>query len=215
MAFRALKNIPVKFNISFLFLLLGIPLLTLVQTGFMAALQAGGIICLAFSLVILHEYGHAWAAIRCGLHVESISLWVLGGLAKIRGIESLSAREEIFISICGPLVNFLLAAIGIIPLLIFKANFFIVYFVSINLVLGLFNLVPAFPMDGGRILRGILYLISGDRIQATITTAKTGMGLGFILGLISFSAGFFLVGLIFIFVVYVCYSILETRNYSV
>jgi Zn-dependent protease len=147
---------PVEINLSF-FLLLA--LVFLVSGGLAGnGVAAVVVLCLAFGSVLLHELGHALVARRLGVHVSGIELSFFGGAAKMMQLPR-SANHEIEIAAAGPAVSLMLAGVGLGlgavlhgPLLgpLFWA------IGSINLVLAGFNLIPALPMDGGRILRALL-----------------------------------------------------------
>jgi Zn-dependent protease len=134
---------PIDVNLSFLFLL-GIVALT------MGGLTGVAVVLLAFASVLLHELGHAVVARRLGVRVAGIELHFFGGAAKIVDVPR-RAADEIAIAAAGPAVSFALA--GIAALL--PGPFFQLV-AWINLIIGAFNLIPALPMDGGRILRAIL-----------------------------------------------------------
>jgi stage IV sporulation protein FB len=114
-----------------------------------------------FLCVVLHEFGHCLQIKRYGIRVRDIVLFPIGGVARAEGIPE-NPRHEIVVAISGPAVNFViagalfagLALAGIPP----HGDGYLVSLATVNLGLGLFNLIPAFPMDGGRILRGILHL---------------------------------------------------------
>jgi len=141
------SGIPIRLRWSFLFLL-GFVFLT---AGGFAGLLA---VAVAFASIVLHELGHATVAQRLGVRIAAIDLHFLGGAAQMIDPPR-SPRDEIAISIAGPAVSLALAGIGLglggalgIHLLVMVG--------WINLVLGLFNLIPALPMDGGRILRAAM-----------------------------------------------------------
>jgi len=113
-----------------------------------------------FASVAAHELGHAWAAMRYGLTVDSITLWILGGLAALSEMPKEWDRELV-IALAGPAVSLALGLGGIGLLAVVDlgspALTFVVGFVAVtNVTLTLFNLLPAFPMDGGRVLRALL-----------------------------------------------------------
>ena len=119
-------------------------------------------ILLLFASILAHEFGHALVARRCGIDVEEIDLWLLGGVSKLRGRPQ-TPVDELRFAAAGPAVTAVIAAIfGAVALLLpgstpaaIKA---VVDFQSeINLFLLFFNLVPAFPLDGGRIARALLW----------------------------------------------------------
>jgi len=131
---------------------------------------------LLFGLVLLHELGHSLVAQSFGIRVLDITFWPLGGMARMSEIPE-DSRIEGWIAIAGPLVNFALAGLAL-PFFLLgggtAAQVFTVQagasllgqFILLNLVLGTFNLLPAFPMDGGRVLRAILGR-NGDWVGAT------------------------------------------------
>jgi Zn-dependent protease len=120
------------------------------------------VILTAFVSVLLHELGHSLVARRFGIKVLDISFWPLGGMARMSEIPE-EPRVEGWVAIAGPAVNFALVALAA-PALVFALatdappllQSALQAFVAINVMLGVFNLVPAFPMDGGRILRALL-----------------------------------------------------------
>jgi len=146
-----LLGFPIEINVSFL-LLLGVIYLT---AGGAAGVAA---VLIAFGAVLLHELGHAVVARRLGVGIAGIELQFFGGAAKMMRLPD-SARDEILIAAAGPAVSFALAGagFGLGALGVPVAGLFGV----INLVIGAFNLVPALPMDGGRILRAALSLRLG------------------------------------------------------
>jgi Zn-dependent protease/CBS domain-containing protein len=174
-----------------------------------AALQAGitpwiiGITAAIglFVSVALHELGHAWVARHYGLEVESITLWILGGLANLSTFPR-EWQREFWIAIAGPLTSVLVAVscfavVQALPPTLPTLAFVIGWLVVTNASLALFNLLPAFPMDGGRILRALLAR-SQPYAVATRTAARVGtlFALLFaILGVISFSPMLFLLAL--------------------
>lgn len=149
-----------------------------------AALVAG----LAFYAALLaHETSHALAARREGIEVESLTLWVLGGIAALRG-EPRSPAADLRIAAVGPAVSLALAAtFGLLavgtsvvngPELVVAT---LGWLAGINGVLGLFNLLPAAPLDGGRILRAALWSWRGDRSRAAIAAGRAGETFGYLL----------------------------------
>lgn len=180
-----LFGIPIQINFSFL-LLMGIFLLWQGLPGVV-------LLVVVFLSVLLHELGHALVARRFHVPILGIDLHFFGGAAKMGRMPS-SPREEIFIAAAGPAVSFALALVGFLLLLVTRFQP-LAYFAGINLVLGAFNLLPALPMDGGRIFRALLVRRLG-RLRATtvaVTVARVvAVGLG-LLGLVR--GNFFLVGL--------------------
>jgi len=142
-----ISGIPIRLRWSFLFLL-GFVFLTAGGFGGLLA------VAVAFASIVLHELGHATVAQRLGVRIAAIDLHFLGGAAQMIDPPR-SPRDEIAISIAGPAVSLALAGIGLglgaalgVPFLAMVG--------WINLVLGLFNLIPALPMDGGRVLRAAM-----------------------------------------------------------
>ena len=146
---------------------------------------------LFFLSILLHELGHAWAAIRNGIPIEGIDLWMFGGVAKL-GRDADSAGVEFRIAAAGPLVTLVIAAVCFAlgaavssgSDALHSAQFdqkvtnattaTLGYLTSINILLLVFNLIPAFPLDGGRIARAIAWRLTGDRNRATRFAARLG-----------------------------------------
>lgn len=138
---------------------------------------------LFFASVLAHELSHALVARRFGLRVRDITLFIFGGAASLEG-DAERPRDEALIAVAGPLTSLAIgAALWGIDVAIGQPQVaaIIGWLGFINLTLGLFNLIPAFPMDGGRILRAILWRIRGDRLAATRNAAAVGRGFGYLL----------------------------------
>jgi Zn-dependent protease len=156
-----------------------VPLLFISVGGGFAGLAYGLLVCLVlFGCVFLHELGHSMVAKHYGIQVLDITFWPLGGMARMSELPE-DPKIEGMIAIAGPLVNFALIALAI-PLYIglgisgFEGvALLVVGFMKLNLVLGAFNLIPAFPMDGGRVLRAFLGR-TRDWVTATEIAVKTG-----------------------------------------
>ncbi len=214
----SVAGIAIRMHITFPLILVW----AAIQFGLVAAAGAAGalfgvIVVLAlFVIVILHELGHSLAAMRFGVSVREITLLPIGGVAQLEEIPE-DPTQELIVAIAGPAVNFLLAIIAAPVFLIgaaellnpttilteldaitFSAVF--TYVFIYNLFLGVFNLLPAFPMDGGRILRALL----ATRIrytQATSIAATVGRITALGLGLLGFTGG----GLFLIFIAFFVY----------
>lgn len=137
-----------------------------------------------FVSVLLHELGHSVVALRYGIPVRSITLFLFGGVAQI-GAEPPSAIAEFLIAIAGPLVSLVLAVVfytvqplaaGMEPLLGLTK-----YLAYINLALVLFNVIPGYPLDGGRVFRAIVWAITGNMRRATLIAANVGRFFAFLL----------------------------------
>jgi Zn-dependent protease len=144
-----------------------------------------------FGIVLLHELAHSVVAMRFGLRVLDITLWPLGGMARMSDIPE-SSRIEGWIAVAGPLLNYALAALAL-PFVLWMfvgasepprelANWSL-YFLWSNLLLGTFNLLPAFPMDGGRILRAFLAR-KGDWVLATERAVNVGRAIGLLFAIV-------------------------------
>ncbi len=120
-----------------------------------------------FTSVALHELGHSLVAMRFGTHVQEIELGILGGAAKMSRIP-VRPREEILVALAGPAVSL---AIGLFGIFSVSPTVFVVG--AINLILCGFNLLPCFPMDGGRVLRAVLSIKKG-RVESTRIAVQIG-----------------------------------------
>jgi Zn-dependent protease len=151
-----------------------------------ARLQAGNVRWLIggtaavglFVSVALHELGHAWAAMRYDIKVDSITLWLLGGLASLSEMPK-EWNREFWIAIAGPITSVLIglacyAALITLPASAQVTVFIVGWLAVTNLFLAAFNMLPAFPMDGGRILRALLArnrpYVSATKIAARLGT---------------------------------------------
>jgi Zn-dependent protease/predicted transcriptional regulator len=138
---------------------------------------------LFFTSLLLHEYGHALQARRDGMEIEGITLWLFGGVAKFRGMFP-SAGAEFRIAVAGPLVSLALGLLFLgVPMLLglpATVDGVLFWLGSINLALLVFNLLPALPLDGGRVLRSILWYARGEFASATRLAAAIGRGFGYL-----------------------------------
>ena len=137
---------------------------------------------LFFGSVLVHELGHSWVALGNGIPIRSITLFVFGGIAQI-GREPSSPAVEFRIAIAGPLTSLGLAALfwmiwlGTSDLAVVAAS--MVWMARINLMLGLFNLLPGFPLDGGRVFRAVVWGWTGSFYRATVLASLTGQMVAF------------------------------------
>ena len=203
-------GIDVYVHVTFLLLLVWVAYLYWTETHALAGVLDGLVlILLLFLCVVLHEYGHALTARRFGIGTRSITVLPIGGLALLESMPR-DPRQEIIVALAGPAVNFAIAAVLFVliglagrPAAIFALDpgdgaGLLPTLLAANLMLGLFNLLPAFPMDGGRVLRAALALRM-DRVRATRTAARVGQGLAVGLGLLGLMGNPFLI-LIAVFV---------------
>lgn len=164
--------------------------------AYWAAGACGALVLLAS--LVAHELAHAVVARRAGVPVGSVTLWLFGGVTTLGG-EAKTPAAALRIAIAGPLTSLALAALfgglvvalptmGAAPLAVGVAS----WLAGINLLLGLFNLLPGAPLDGGRVLRAFLWRRHGDSVRATIGAAHAGRVVAFILiglGLAEFVLG--------------------------
>lgn len=165
--------------------------------GLLAAASAVGMIGTIFGCVVLHEMGHALAARHFGIGTRDITLYPIGGVANLERIPA-KPFQELVIAVAGPLVNVAIAAavavvfavdagIGAAVLHPFSGGF-LTWLLAINVWLVLFNLIPAFPMDGGRVLRAVLAMVLPYR-SATRIAGRIGQGLAVTFGLLGLFSG--------------------------
>lgn len=139
-----------------------------------------------FAGIVLHELGHALVARRRGVEVQEIDLWLLGGVARIRG-EPTRPRDELAFASAGPAVTAVLLAgalalqLALGPGTAEWVRALVDYGVFVNATILVFNLIPAFPLDGGRMLRAVLWHRLGDHDRATLIAARGGRAFGMLL----------------------------------
>lgn len=150
-------KVPFLVHISYLFLI-----------GLALIYDFGLLVFLVGISIVIHEYSHIAVAKKFGLEVESLTLHLIGGMVKVEPIKK--PKQEFWVSLAGPVSNFVLAGIAF-TLSFFVSHYIIEVFLIINLSLGTFNLFPAFPMDGGRIVRALLSLKIGFK-KGTIVSVR-------------------------------------------
>ncbi|PSQ32311.1 metalloprotease [Halobacteriales archaeon SW_10_68_16] len=159
-----------------------------------------------FAGVVLHELGHSVVAMRFGYTIESITLWLFGGIANLEEMPE-DWRQELYIAVAGPVVSVLLGVAFYVAFLavppahslgLDAARFILGYLALMNVALAAFNMLPGFPMDGGRVLRALLAR-SRPYARATKIAAEVGKGFAILLGLFGLLVSFnlFLVALAF------------------
>ena len=207
-AIGQVKGTVVRIHFTFLLFLAWIVLAANAAGGARAALSAGLFFILLFASVLLHEFGHIFVAGRFGVRTPAVTLLPIGGVAQMERIPE-QPRQEFLISLAGPAVNLaiggaLVLALGGLPAhpdmeLSNLGQAFWTHLAFANLALALFNLLPAFPMDGGRALRALLAARLGYA-RGTKAAAATGQVLAVLLGLFGVASGNFILTLIAIFV---------------
>lgn len=158
--------------------------------------------------LLAHEMGHALVAIRSGVGVHGITLWLFGGVSKLDS-EATTPQAELRIALMGPAVSLgIAAAAGALAATLAAldapdlAVAAFIWLATINVVLGVFNLMPAAPLDGGRVLKAILWRRRGDHLSATLSAADAGRVFGFVLiglGILQAAAGAAVAGLWMVF----------------
>lgn len=156
------------------------------------ALEGVAFILLLFLAVTLHEYGHALTARKYNIRTRDITLYPIGGVARLERMPE-KPIQELWVALAGPTVNVVIAAVlfaylaltnALVPFsqLTLTTGSLIERLMLVNISLVLFNLIPAFPMDGGRVLRALLAM-NMDYVRATQIAATVGQGLAFLFGL--------------------------------
>jgi Zn-dependent protease len=206
-----LFGIPVRVDVSWL-LIVALLTWTLAQTfqlaqpnlpGYVVWLMGIGTALAFFLCLLLHEFGHALVARKLNIPVRGITLFLFGGVAEIE--EPRSAGREFAMAIAGPIVSAVLAAgLGLLAAVGLYAGWqppvvlVLTYLAYINTAVLVFNLIPAFPLDGGRILRSILWAVTGRLRRATYWASLTGQAFAWLLiglGVVQLFAGNFLGGI--------------------
>jgi len=187
------KGTPVRVHFTFFMFLAWI---AIAHSGATSLVWVAFVVAI-FGCVLLHEIGHALMASKFAVKTTSITLYPIGGVAILDGRPT--PKAELWIALAGPFVNFVIAAI-LAPFAIYNGapisansaldhpGMFVDSLLVANLTLGLFNLIPAFPMDGGRVLRAALNLHMKER-QATQIAAGVGQALAVALGFVSILTG--------------------------
>jgi Zn-dependent protease/CBS domain-containing protein len=195
-----IAGIDVYVHVTFLLLLAFYAVPAYQRGGPTAAVTALATIALLFVIVTMHEYGHALAARRYGIPTRDITLLPIGGVARLERMPK-EPRHELVIALAGPAVNAALAALLYVVLVAtgglpdeiapaderFFSRTLLQQLLDWNVMLAAFNLIPAFPLDGGRVLRAALAWRSGDYAGATQRAAQIGRFIAVLLGL----AGYF------------------------
>lgn len=188
----------IRIHVTFLLLLLWIGFAAYQSGGQAAAIESLAFILAIFACVVAHEFGHALAAKRYGIATPDITLLPIGGVARLERMPE-RPREEIVVALAGPAVNVVIAGAlflflgarfdaASVEALDNPAAGFLARIATVNVFLVLFNLIPAFPMDGGRVLRALLAM-HYDRATATRYAARAGQVLAFGFGFWGLTTG--------------------------
>ncbi len=202
----------IRVNVHFSCLLLvALALFTARNDGSLArTLTTATLVPAVFACVLLHEFGHALTARRFGIRTRDITLYFIGGVARLEGLGRRPV-EELVVALAGPAVNLVIAVglavlflpfgLGLAPEALSEdapihlAGSFVFTLLAANLMLALFNLIPAFPMDGGRVLRSLLQFRLG-RLRATEIAARLGLVLALLVAVLVPAGIYFVTGTI-------------------
>ncbi len=212
------KGIDIKVHLTFV--------LILVWAAYRWGVGMGGgpkgalygivVILLLFVCVTLHELAHSLTAVRYGVKVRGITLLPIGGISQMEEMPK-KPKEELLMSVVGPLTNFVIAAVLIVVSVPFSWKIGLSaqqlnevlgsvrwsglpsYLAIANIMLGIFNLLPAYPMDGGRVLRSVLALRL-DHAKATAWAVNIGQGMAWLLGLWGVLSGVWTLVIIAVFI---------------
>lgn len=208
-------GIDIKVHWTFLLLLVFFAGYGYIKSGnLLGGIVTAVLILILFVFVLLHEYGHSLVAQRLGIEILDITMLPIGGLARMKALPERPA-DEVKIAVAGPLVNVVLATIfyaiaylgfGITPFAVpdlksaeGSVGSLFSYLGLMNVILGVFNLIPAFPMDGGRVLRGLLASRMGP-VRATEIAASVGQFFAFLFFIYGLLGGQILLVLIAVFI---------------
>jgi len=212
------KGIEIRVHLTFILILIwaasrwGVTM----KGGTTGALYGVLVILLLFACVTIHELAHSLTAMRFGVKVRNITLLPIGGISQMEEMPK-KPSEELRMSLAGPLSNFVIAAVLLLLSIPFHLQAdvsaarmsrvlgsvswegLLAYLITANIMLGLFNLLPAFPMDGGRVLRSLLAMRM-DHAKATAAAAAAGQGLAWVMGLVGVLSGAWTLVIIAVFI---------------
>jgi Zn-dependent protease/CBS domain-containing protein len=183
----------IRIHVTFFLFLIWIATIYYREGGIEAAWQGTALISLIFLCVLLHELGHVFAARRYGIETRDVTLWPFGGIASMDEMPE-KPTQELIVALAGPAVNVAIAALLLLWLgpRLDPANLtriddptvsLAAKLAGANIVLVLFNMIPAFPMDGGRVLRALLAMGVGNE-RATELAASIGQGFAILFGVL-------------------------------
>lgn len=193
LALGSIRGTEIRIHVTFLIFLVWLWMVYYGQGGAAAAWQGTAFIAIIFFCVLLHELGHVFAARRYGVPTRDVTLWPFGGIASMERMPD-KPTEELVVAIAGPAVNVVIAAVLLLwvgpqldpenltsiedPAVSLAAKV-----AAANIILVLFNLIPAFPMDGGRVLRALLAMRLSNA-RATELAAYIGQGFAVLFGIL-------------------------------
>ncbi len=187
-----LAGIDVYVHATFLILVVWVAAAHFMKRGsWIDAVSGLAFIVALFAIIVLHELGHALTARKFGIRTRDITLLPIGGMARLERMPD-DPRQELWVALAGPAVNVALAAVLVVVLLVggqwayvldvqFIGGAWLAKLLWVNVVLAVFNLLPAFPMDGGRVLRALLAM-NMDYVRATQIAASVGQAMALAFG---------------------------------
>lgn len=196
----SIRGIALYVHATFLLLLAWVAIGTY-QTSHSTSAALNGVmfVLVVFATVVLHELGHALTAQRYGVKTRDIILLPIGGVARLERMPK-DPKQELIVALAGPAVNVVIATLlllvlgvtGGIPSMVettrvgdtFHFRTFLAQLIAVNVWLVIFNLIPAFPMDGGRVLRALLAMKTGDYAKATESAARIGRFFALVFGVV-------------------------------
>jgi Zn-dependent protease len=196
MKIAKLAGIDIFIHFTFFILVIWVAFIQWKLNGSIGAAFSGVVFILAiFSCVVLHELGHALAAKEYGIKTQDIILLPIGGVARLEKMPN-QPIQELWVALAGPAVNLGIAALCAVFLwvtntftptneLAITTGPFVKRIMGVNIFLILFNMIPAFPMDGGRVLRALL-ATRVAYVKATKISANLGQGIALIFGVVGF-----------------------------
>lgn len=214
---KVLRDIPITFDLSAIVLMVMMISFAFVESmanGLWTMLGIGTVL----TCVLLHEFGHIWVAVRNGVGCSGIVVHALGAMAFLNSVTMPSPKVEAKMAFAGPLVNFILVALAfsfhiiLVYMGITVYGPYISWFIIANMILGLFNLIPAFPLDGGRIFRAFMWQVTKSYRLATEIAVRVGQFNGVILALFGLLSYQFMLTFIGLFVIWLAQKELEAVN---
>lgn len=206
-----IRGIGVHIHWTFWLIMIFYTLTAIASGGLAAGLLIAALVAAIFACVVAHEFGHAFAAAAFGIPTHDITLLPIGGVARLARMPE-NPLHELVIALAGPAVNVVIALLLWISLPLFHltgsagnglmlvSGGLVENLIAANVYLVLFNMLPAFPMDGGRVLRSLIAMRT-SHLRATEIAARIGrwMALLFVIGAFVYGPMLFLIG-VFVFV---------------